>query len=194
MEARKEEISRIVEEVVRQFHLSGGGPGKTASPSRGLFDTVDEAVGKAASAQRELVRLSLEKRAEIISAMRKAAEAHARELAELAVAETGMGRVPDKVQKKILQARKSPGIEDIPSQVLTGDHGLTLVEMAPYGVIGAITPSTNPGATVINNSIGMIAAGNSIVFGPHPAARRVSHRAMQILGSAIEMAGARPTC
>ncbi|MFH0801061.1 MAG: aldehyde dehydrogenase family protein [bacterium] len=189
MEIKKEEVSRIVEEVVRQFHLNGGAVKKSSSPSRGLFDTVDEAVEMASLAQRELMKLSLEKRGEIIEAMRRAAEDNARELAELAVSETGMGRISDKMKKIILQARKTPGLEDIPSRVFTGDRGLTLIEMAPYGVIGAITPSTNPGATVINNSIGMVAAGNSVVFGPHPGARRVSQRALQILGEAVEMAG-----
>jgi len=71
----------------------------------------------------------------------------------------------------------------------TGDHGLTLVERAPFGLIGAIIPSTNPTSTVICNSIGMIAAGNSVVFGPHPGAKVASQSMIQIMNRAITGAG-----
>jgi len=64
-----------------------------------------------------------------------------------------------------------------------------LVEFAPYGVIGAITTSTNHSETVICNSIGMIAAGNSVVFAPHPAAAKVSQLAISILNEAVIEAG-----
>lgn len=89
---------------------------------------------------------------------------HARELAELAVSETGMGRVDDKFAKNVAQARGTPGVECLSPQVLTGDNGLTLIENAPWGVVASVTPSTNPAATVINNAISLIAAGNSVVF------------------------------
>ena len=68
-------------------------------------------------------------------------------------------------------------MEDLESTVFTGDRGLTLVEMAPFGVIGSITPSTNPGATIINNTISMVSAGNAVVFNPHPNAKMVCLRA-----------------
>ncbi|BDZ05015.1 hypothetical protein MUTS16_60880 [Escherichia coli] len=57
-------------------------------------------------------------------------------------------------------------------QVLTGDNGPTLIENAPWGVVASVTPSTNPAATVINNAISLIAAGNSVIFAPHPAAKK----------------------
>ncbi len=99
-----------------------------------------------------------------IHAIREAGEKHARELAELAVSETGMGRVDDKFAKNVAQARGTPGVECLSPQVLTGDNGLTLIENAPWGVVASVTPSTNPAATVINNAISLIAAGNSVVF------------------------------
>jgi propionaldehyde dehydrogenase len=100
-----------------------------------------------------------------------------------------MGRVEDKVAKNILAIRKTPGTEDLPAQAFTGDAGLTLVEPGPYGVIGSITPSTNPTSSVINNSIGMVAAGNAVVFNPHPAAKRCCQRAIEVLNEGIERAG-----
>src|SRR5699024_5531687 len=116
----------------------------------------------------------------VIAAIRQAGVAHAKELAELAVQETGMGRVDDKTAKNILQAEGTPGTECLRPEVVTGDNGLTLIENAPWGVIASVTPSTNPAATVINNSISMIAAGSAVVFAPHPAAKKVSQRAISI--------------
>ncbi len=71
-----------------------------------------------------------------------------------------------------------------------GDNGLTLIENAPWGVVASVTPSTNPAATVINNAISLIAAGNSVIFAPHPAAKKVSQRAITtLLNQAIVAAG-----
>lgn len=158
-----------------------------------LCDTAEEAIANAKAAQKELIKLPLEKRGRFIEAMRKAALNNAEYLARLANEETGYGRVPDKIAKNILAAEKTPGIEDLHAQAFTGDYGLTLVEAAPFGVIGSITPSTNPTATVINNSISMIAAGNAVVFNPHPAAKRASQETMRILNEAIAAAGG-PCC
>ena len=71
--------------------------------------------------------------------------------------ETGLGNVADKIKKNLLCADKTPGMEILEPKAVTGDHGLMLLERAPFGVIGAITPSTNPTETIINNGIGMVA-------------------------------------
>lgn len=71
----------------------------------------------------------------------------------------------------------------------SGDDGLTVLELTPYGVIGAITPSTNPSETILCNSIGMIAAGNAVVFAPHPGAKRTSIRAVELVNEAIKLVG-----
>ena len=68
---------------------------------------------------------------------------------------------------------------------MTGDHGLTLMEPAPFGVIGAITPSTNPTSTIICNAIGMLAAGNTVVFCVHPLAKQCSMMTVALLNTAI---------
>jgi acyl-CoA reductase-like NAD-dependent aldehyde dehydrogenase len=86
-------------------------------------------------------------------------------------------------------AEMTPGVEDLQPRCFSDDHGLTLVERAPYGVIGSITPSTNPTETIINNAIGMVAAGNSVVFNPHPSARRVSAATVDLLNRAIRGQG-----
>ena len=128
----------------------------------GVFASLDDAVAAATVAQQGLKRVAM--RQQVIQAIREAGENYARELAELAVTETGMGRVEDKFTKNVAQARGTPGVECLSPQVLTGDNGLTLIENAPWGVVASVTPSTNPAATVINNAISLIAAGNSVIF------------------------------
>ncbi len=66
---------------------------------------------------------------------------------------------------------------------------MTLVELAPFGVIGSITPSTNPSSTIINNGISMVAAGNSVVFNPHPSAKKVTCESISLLNKAIHDVG-----
>ncbi len=154
-----------------------------------LCDDANDAVANAKAAQAELAGMTLAQRNKLIAAMREAAIKNARYLAELAHNETGYGKVEDKVVKNMLAAEKTPGVEDLHPQAFTGDYGLTLVEPAPFGVIGSITPSTNPTSTVINNSISMVAAGNAVVFNPHPSATKASQEAMRVMNEAIVSAG-----
>ena len=187
MEMTQEQIARIVEETLRAIKAPAG---FSAGPSgRWLCDTAEEAVENAKRAQRQLMDMTLAQRGKLIAAMRKAAIDNAEYLARLAHGETGYGHVEHKIAKNILAAEKTPGIEDLHTVAVSGDDGLMLTEMAPFGVIGSITPSTNPSSTVINNSISMIAAGNAVVFNPHPAAKKTSIESMRIMNEAIMSAG-----
>jgi len=172
---------------------ANGGYGATPTPSSGgdygVYPTLDEAAAAARAAFQRLNALPLDIRKDMVAHMRRAARENALPLAEMAHSETGMGRVEDKVLKNVLNADKAPGTEALPSQAWSGDNGLTLVEYAPYGVIGALTPSTNPTSTVICNAIGMVAAGNAVVFNAHPSAKQASNRTVQILNRAIMAAG-----
>lgn len=185
MALTKEQIQRIAEQTRSEM---AGGP-VASGTTQCLFDDVKDAIETAVRAQQQLAEMTLEKRSELVEAMRVCARAHAEELAILAHQETGYGKVAHKIAKNLLAANKTPGVEDLHPTAYSGDDGLTLVETAPYGVIGSITPSTNPTATIINNSISMIAAGNAVVYNPHPAAKRSSQRAMELLNSAIVAAG-----
>ncbi|AZS52234.1 aldehyde dehydrogenase EutE [Entomomonas moraniae] len=185
--------SKEIEQVVKAVLASMGSQQTTTSTTtskkvaEGVFIELDDAVAAARKAQESLKTVAMRNLA--IAAIRKAGEQYAKELAELAVAETGMGRVADKTTKNLAQARLTPGTECLRPEVVTGDNGLTLIENAPWGVVASVTPSTNPAATVINNAISMIAAGNSIVFAPHPAAKKVSQRTITVLNEAIIAAG-----
>jgi acyl-CoA reductase-like NAD-dependent aldehyde dehydrogenase len=125
----------------------------------------------------------------MVTHMRQAARENGMLLAELAHSETGMGRVEDKNLKNVLNATKAPGTEALPTEAWSGDGGLTLTEYAPYGVIGSLTPSTNPTSTVICNAISMVAAGNAAVFNAHPSSKASSNKTVQILNRAILEAG-----
>lgn len=158
----------------------------------GIYPDLDSAVAAARRGYRALDGLTLEKRTGLVAAMREAMRANAELLARMAQEETGLGRVADKIQKNRLVIEKTPGPEILQPSAWTGDRGLTLVERAPYGVFGVITPSTNPTSTIICNAIGLIAAGNAAVFNVHPGAKRVSAYQIQLLNRAIVAAGGPP--
>jgi acyl-CoA reductase-like NAD-dependent aldehyde dehydrogenase len=193
-----DEIRGIVERVLgsaeMQAMLKGGAAVKPAAAAGtgavpGIHPDVDTAVAAAGAAQRLFVALPLDTRRRIIEAMRAAVLAANESLSTEAVAETGLGNVRDKKIKNELAATKTPGVEDVGPTAFSDEHGLTLVERAPYGVIGAITPVTNPIATITSNSIGMLAGGNAVVFNVHPGARGVSSRLVGLLNTAIMAAG-----
>jgi aldehyde dehydrogenase len=170
----------------------GNATSSGASLGDGVFDVLDAAVRAARTAFVGIANLGLERRFVVIESMRKAAREAAEPLARLAVEETGLGRVTDKVEKNLLVANKTPGPEDLAPIAVSGDRGLSLTEPAPFGTIGAITPVTNPSSTIICNAIGMVAAGNSVVFNAHPSAKRVSMATIQVLNRAIVAAGGPP--
>jgi aldehyde dehydrogenase len=194
-----QQVDSVVQRVLAELRAQQAGSARhtartAASPGSGdgIFADVDGAVTAARAAYEALDRLTLEKRKEIIAAIPAEMIERAEELAKLAHAETGLGRWQDKVQKNLLCARKTPGPEFLEPITWTGDHGLTLLERAPYGVVAAITPTTNPTSTIVNNAISIVAAGNAVVFNVHPNARRVSAHQIHLLNRAIVRAGGPP--
>lgn len=155
----------------------------------GVFTDMNTAIAATQEGYKAVRAMSVEQREKIIAEIRRLTRAEAPIMAKLGVEETGMGRVDHKIAKHLLVADKTPGTEDIQPSARTGDSGLTLIEMAPFGLVGSITPSTNPSETVICNSIGMIAAGNGVVFNPHPNAIAVSNYAVDLVNRASKAAG-----
>ncbi len=208
MQLDERRIQEIVERVMARIGTGptapprpGPAPAASNEPRRelniprgrlGVHGDMDSAVKAARAGFEWNERASLETRAKMISAMREATRKHVRQLAEYAVAETGYGRVEDKVNKNLLVAEKTPGTEILRPIAFTGDHGLALIERAPYGVIGAITPTTNPTETILNNGIGMIAGGNGVVFNVHPYAKQLSAFHVSLLNEACQAAAGAP--
>jgi len=162
---------------------------RVPSARLGIFPDVDSAAKAARKAFEQYDRVPIETRNKMIQAMRDVTMKHVRELSEYAVAETGLGRADDKVKKNTLCALKTPGIEILRPISFSGDHGLAVIERAPFGVFGAITPTTNPTETIINNAIGMVAGGNAVVFNVHPGAKKVCAWHVHLLNEAIVAQG-----
>jgi len=181
---------RKIEEIVARVleRLAGGGvttaparggassPGEPARTraqvprgSNGVYADADQAAAAARRAFEQNERTSVATKVKMVEAMRKAVLANNDGLSRYAVEETGLGRYEDKLSKNKLVAEKTPGPEILQTVAYTGDHGLMLTERAPYGVILAVTPTTNPTETILCNAIGMVAAGNSVVFNVHPS-------------------------
>jgi sulfoacetaldehyde dehydrogenase len=117
---------------------------------------------------------------------------HARELAELAVADTGLGNVPDKINKK---QRKTFGtLRDLlrvkSVGVIEEDSARGIVKYAkPVGVVAAITPSTNPAATPVNKAMMAIKGRNAIVIAASPAGLKTTGRAVDLMRAELEKIG-----
>lgn len=173
-------ILKVLENLVNEENPTGAEPS-----GDGIYQTVEGAVNSAVQAQKRLISMTLAQRDKMIAAMRKASLDNNEKMSAMAVRETKLGRFEDKIKENILCSTKTPGTEDIQTVAKSGDDGLTLLEYAPVGVIGSLTPITNPTGTVIHNSISMIAAGNAVVFNPHPSARETSTSMIQLLHKAI---------
>ena len=172
-------VQEIVQEVMAKMQIAEAPSGK-----HGVFKDMNEAIEAAKKAQLVIKRMSMDQRERIISCIRRKIKQNAEIMARMGVEETGMGNVGDKILKHHLVADKTPGTEDITTTAWSGDRGLTLVEMGPFGVIGAITPCTNPSETVLCNTMGMLAGGNTVAFNPHPAATKTSIFAVNLLNEA----------
>jgi len=198
MEINEKDLKLIIESVLNKLESDKSDKKISAdslnssSGQDGIFEEVNAAVDAAEAAHLELVKLTLEKRREIIRSIRKIIMSNLEEISKLAVEETTFGRVGDKIEKNRLAALKTPGIEDLEPTAYSDDNGMTLMERAAYGVIGSIIPSTNPTSTVINNGISMIAGGNSVVFNPHPMAKKSSCFTVSLINQAIIKAGGPP--
>jgi acyl-CoA reductase-like NAD-dependent aldehyde dehydrogenase len=155
----------------------------------GIYRSIDDAVAAARRAQPKYAEMGLGARRTIVESMRRSMLEHAESLAMLAHTETGLGRYEDKIKKNLLVTRKTPGPEDLEPQAVTGDDGMSVTEWAPLGIVGAITPTTNPTSTIINNSIAILSGGNAVVFNVHPGARKVSAENIRLLNRAIVAAG-----
>ena len=197
----QEIVARVLKEVTEKKTATNSSCGcseakstcdckTSAGEEKYIFENPEDAIQAAKAAHKKLKTLSLAQREKILDRIREKCVQYAEKLSTLAVAETGMGNVKDKITKHHLVAAKTPGTEDLTTTAWSGDGGLTLVEQGAFGVILGITPSTNPTATVICNAIGMIAAGNTVVFAPHPGAAKCSQMAVQLVNKAsVEVGG-----
>lgn len=186
-------IEQLVAEALKELSLTQPELKKTIEAENyGVFATMDEAVDASNEAQKKLLFSPISDRQKYVDIIRETIlkRENLELISHLAVEETGIGNYDHKLIKNRVAAVETPGTEDLATEAKTGDHGLTLVEYCPFGVIGAITPTTNPTETIICNSISMIAGGNTVVFSPHPRAKKVSQMLVKMLNKALMEGGA----
>jgi len=159
----------------------------SAAPARGkfgVFQDVNDACTAAHEAYLQLVTKGVEARRKIVEIVKTLAGANAERWGRQELDETKIGRLDHKIEK--LQIIKLvPGVEWIVPYALSGDHGITHEEYTPFGVVGAVTPSTHSVPTLSGNIVNIVAAGNAVVFNAHPAAARCAATAVRGYNEAI---------
>ncbi|MDH3718764.1 MAG: aldehyde dehydrogenase EutE [Planctomycetota bacterium] len=166
-------------------HSSCACNGASYEGRRGVFEDVDQAVAAATAAFEQLSERTREDRGRIIEHIRRIAVEQCVELGTMEMEETKVGRLEHKIEKLKTLGERTPGIEFLRSEVFSGDHGLAVIEHAPFGVIGCITPVTHSLPTLTGNAISMIAGGNTLVVNPHPSGKRVAAEGVRRFNEAI---------
>lgn len=150
----------------------------------GVFKDANEACAAAHKAYLLLKQKGVEARRKIENIVKTLADKNAEAWGKLEFDETKIGRLDHKIEKlKIIQL--VPGVDWLRPDGRSGDHGITLEEYTPFGVIGAVTPSTHSIPTLSGNIVNIVAAGNAVVFNPHPAAARCAVTAVRAYNEAI---------
>ncbi|MCH2371949.1 MAG: aldehyde dehydrogenase EutE [Pirellulales bacterium] len=174
-------VSQVLAEVGRAPVVSGG----SLVGRHGVFHDANEAVQAARAAFEQLQTMTMEDRKKIIAHIRRISIEQCVELGTMEMNETQIGRLEHKIDKLKTLGMLSPGVEFMRSEVFSGDHGLAVVEHAPFGVVGAITPVTHSLPTITGNAVSMIAAGNTVVVNPHPSGKKVAAEGVRRFNKAI---------
>ncbi|MCB1125323.1 MAG: aldehyde dehydrogenase family protein, partial [Verrucomicrobiae bacterium] len=150
----------------------------------GVFQDADAACEAAQKAYEQLSAKGVAGRVKVVEIVKELCFKNAQEWGRIELEETKIGRLDHKIEKLIGQ-RGIPGVEFLHPYGLSGDHGITLEEFAPFGVIGAVTPSTHSIPTMACNIISMVSAGNAVVFNAHPGAYKCAVMAARIFNEAV---------
>lgn len=186
MQATENLIQDVVRQVLAELNGSAHATAGGAFAGRhGLFHDADEAVAAARVAFEQLQERTLEDRRRIIDHIRRISIDQCVELGAMEMEETKIGRLEHKIEKLKTLGERTPGVEFLRSEVFSGDHGLAVIEHAPYGVIGCITPVTHSLPTITGNAVSMIAGGNTLVVNPHPSGKKVAAEGVRRFNEAI---------
>jgi aldehyde dehydrogenase len=187
MQLNESLIRSVVAQVLAEVGRGGGAPvaEKSFAGRYGVFTCPNEAVAAAQAAFERLQERTIEDRKRIIDHIRRIAVEQCVELGTMEMHETKIGRLEHKIEKLKTLGERTPGVEFMRSEVFSGDHGLAVIEHAPFGVIGAITPVTHSLPTLTGNAISMLAAGNTVVANPHPSGKRVAAEGVRRFNEAI---------
>ncbi|HEY3863741.1 MAG TPA: aldehyde dehydrogenase family protein [Verrucomicrobiae bacterium] len=156
----------------------------TGGAAFGVFQEAGQACEAAAAAFVKLRQGGVAARQKVVNIVKTMADANAAEWGRIELEETKIGRLDHKIEKLRI-IKDVPGVEWLRPEGRSGDHGITLEEFTPFGVIGAITPSTHSIPTLSGNIVNMVAAGNAVVFNAHPSASRCAAMAIRAYNQAI---------
>jgi aldehyde dehydrogenase len=187
MQINESLIRSVVAQVLSEVNRSGGAPvaGKSFAGRHGVFTCPNEAVAAARDAFEQLQERTIEDRKRVIDHIRRISIDQCVELGTMEMHETKIGRLEHKIEKLKTLGERTPGVEFMRSEVFSGDHGLAVIEHAPFGVIGAITPVTHSLPTITGNAVSMLAAGNTVVVNPHPSGKKVAAEGVRRFNQAI---------
>lgn len=185
MQINEDIIKSVVAQVLAEVTRNGNVAPKGYSGRHGIFHNVDDAVKAARAAFEQLQERGLAERKRIIDHIRRISIDNCVELGTMEMNETKIGRLEHKIEKLKTLGERSPGVEFLRTEAFSGDHGLAVIEHAPFGVIGAITPVTHSLPTITGNSVSMIAAGNAVVVNPHPSGKKVAAEGVRRFNEAI---------
>jgi aldehyde dehydrogenase len=181
-------VRNVVQQVLARLGKDAAVPPSSNGSYQGRFGQftgVDEAVAAAREAFERLSRASMAERKRVIDHIRRIAIEQCVELGTMEMNETKIGRLAHKIEKLKTLGERAPGVEFLRSEVFSGDHGLAVIEHAPFGVIGTITPVTHSLPTLTGNAVSMIAAGNTLVVNPHPSGKRIAAEGVRRYNQAI---------
>ena len=159
--------------------------GSASGGRHGIFYDANLAVSAARAAFEQLRERPISDRRKVIDIIRKISIEQCEELGLMEMEETKIGRPQHKIEKLRTLGERSPGVEFLETKAFSGDHGIALIERAPFGVIGAITPVTHSLPTITGNAVSMIAGGNTVVVNPHPSGKRVAAEGVRRFNEAI---------
>jgi aldehyde dehydrogenase len=182
-------VAKVVGEVLARLKTSqpkaAGSPASSGQTGFGVYEDMNAAVEAAQRSFEKLREGGMTARKKAIAVIRKLCVQKAKEWGEIEFNETKIGRLDHKIEKLEICGDLVPGVEMLDRMAFSGDSGLTVIDYAPWGVIGAITPSTHSVPTLTGNAINMIAAGNAIAFNTHPAAAKCAAIAIRAYNEAI---------
>lgn len=190
MQLTDELVRSVVMQVLTTVRANGAAPFKQNGHAKpwGVFQDVNAAIEAAAAAQREFEKRGLDDRRKAVACIRKICLEQAEQLGREELEETKIGRLAHKIEKLTVIAERIPGVEWLKTEAYSGENGIALIEYAPFGVIGAITPVTHSLPTLACNAINMLAAGNSLVVNPHPSGARIACKGVRLFNQAIHQA------
>jgi aldehyde dehydrogenase len=179
-------VSKVVGEVLARLQSGAAAQSGASNTTHfGVFERMEDAIQAAQRSFVKLHALSVAGRKKAIDEIRRLCVEKAEEWGTIEFNETKIGKLEHKIGKLKSCGPLVPGVEFLQHQAYSGGDGLTIIDCAPWGVIGAITPSTHSVPTLTGNAINMIAAGNAVVYNTHPSACKCAAIAIRAYNEAI---------